>query len=869
MNISEIAIAAKIVLGRISARVNTLISNMPQYIGEATEEWLDEHIVEGYAVDDTLAIEGAAADAKKTGDEITTIGDEEKTLKSAISGFDVGKFRISQTINKYMNGVTHIIDTGSGNTLITTVDILYANTDIELDCPSGYQYLVAFYTTNVWATGNWISNTSWITGKYVVPKGSYYAVQFRRVNSDAFSGEADKNILIYNGDYQTNNQIGYLDEQQNIISFRESQKINKGINGITFLLENKTGNDRITTTEIQYAEHDVTLNCPSGYRYTIEYFGSKTWTTENHISSVGWQYSKYVVPSGSYYAVQFAKTDASAFSGENDKVLLTYEIVCYAEAVNYINEISKIIPFRETQKINKVVNGITFLLGDTTGNSVITNDKIIYADRNIDIDCSTDYKYVLHFFTSDVWTTANHLYSTTWLSGKYTIQKGAYFVTQFAKSDNSAFANGEKDKNKLKYSDVAENDTTLYHVIVTGQSLAVGAEGNPALTTVTPLEYIGKAYQFIGGARPIDGMENDTGVEEINVLDKCLDSFSSLREQTHMLTLGQDEDQRHSYQGETICSGLGYHFARITGKKVLVSNHGFGGKSYNQLKKGTTAYNNSIRAVYHAKDLCDRLGWKYVVYAIAVVHGEADSYVSQTAEQYKGYLHEWQTDYDTDIKAITGQTETVQLFSSQTAASSSYNLPYSQVPNGVFLASVEYEDIHYVCPQYAYPLTYASVHMNKNGYRYLGEYFGVIMGRTFNRSVDIALYPIKSELSGTTITLTFNLIGDLSYDGTNVSAVSDGNWGFELVNDQNEAEITGVSIQNNKIAISLSGAPSNDAEISYAYKVLDDEMGKIGKEQGVRGNLRTTWAIESMFVSGTVLPHWCAIFSVPVNWSAT
>ena len=47
----------------------------PSVIVEATEDWLDEHIdpTTGYAVDDTLAVSGAAADSKTVGDELTDL----------------------------------------------------------------------------------------------------------------------------------------------------------------------------------------------------------------------------------------------------------------------------------------------------------------------------------------------------------------------------------------------------------------------------------------------------------------------------------------------------------------------------------------------------------------------------------------------------------------------------------------------------------------------------------------------------------------------------------------------------------------------------------------------------------------------------
>jgi hypothetical protein len=799
-------------------------------------------------------------------------------LKSAINGINViGKIRLSQTINKFVDGINHVLTDGTGDTSITTVDIIFTDRKIQLDCPAGYQYIVFTYTTNVWASENYIGSTGWKTGKYTIPANVYFVIQFRRENSVAFDSAEDKNILTVNEsigiveDIETDEKI--FDGQLEVLAFRKSQKINKFVNGITHLLEDGTGNITMTNDKIQYANRETKVCCPDGYEFVVFFFSSSVWITENYITATSWV-KEYIIQKGTYYVVQFRREGSTAFTnGEDDKYILNFANLAYRDVYTYIDElseISSIIPFRESQKINKFVNGITFLLEDGTGNKLITNDKIQYADRNVTLNCDSSYEYLVNYFSSKTWTTENHINGTAWKSGKYIIQKGSYYVVQFRKRDLSAFS-GENDKNLLVFRDVPEEDQTLYHIIVTGQSLAVGAEGNPALTTVTPYNFIGKAYQFNGGSRPIDGMENDTGVEEIAILDSCLDYFASLREQTHVVTLGSGEDIRHGYQGETIDSAMGYWFASLTGHKVLVSNHGFGGKSYTQLKKGTTAYNNSIRAVYHAKELCDRLGWKYVVYAIAVVHGEADYYASQTADEYKAHLHEWQTDYNTDIKAITGQIDTVQMFVSQTVASSSYNLSYNHTANGAFLADIQYDDIHLVCPQYAYPITYASVHMNNYGYRALGEFFGFVMGKKFIGSDDCVLYPISSSLTGTKITLSFNGIsGDtvLVNDGINVAAVSDGHWGFELIDDENKVSITDVQIVDDTVEITLSGTPSSDAKISYAYKTLPDEMGYIGRTRGVRGNLRNKYGFNSMFTNHST-PQWCCVFCVPVNWSAS
>lgn len=833
--------------------------------------WADGGVYnsEGINTDTTLAVSGAAADAKATGDAIDFVG-------TSVKGIGViGKIRMAQRLNKFINGVTHIIDTMNLNTAITTEDIIYTDHAIQINCPSGYRYVVSYYSTNTWATAYYLNNSGWVTGKYVIPANSYFAIQFGVVNSGTFTAESQKNLLEIDEIITLENMVNAI-APYNVaygeMSFHLSQKINKGIDGVTFLLVDRSNNDRITTAQVQYAEHDVALSCPAGYRFAVDLYSTNGFSTANHVKSSGWQTREYTIPAGYYYAVQFGKTDGSALSSENDKMLLEYASFAYRDIYDYLSEVSGIVEFRKAQELNAFVNGITFELDHLNNGKIITTNKILYAKSNITLDCSSDYKYVVHYYKSATWTTANHVKSTGYLSGKYTIEKGSYYVVQLTTSDDSVLTNGEADKIAVKFQDVVKEDNTLYHIIVTGQSLAVGSEGNPALTTQTPLEYIGKCYQFNGGSRPTDGQVNDTGAETIPVSDACLENFGSLFEQNHTLELDDNGTTRLGYQGETIDSAMGYWFSELTGKHVLVSNHAVGGLGYIGLRKGTVPYANSIRAVKHAKEICNRLGWNYKVFAVAVVHGEADTDAGISAADYAVYMYQWQNDYDSDIKAITGQVENVQMFMSQTASSSKYNKTYGTVANGTFLAAVNDPDIHLVCPLYSYPLTYASVHMNNYGYRFLGEFFGNIMGRYFNGQLDPALYPVSSTLTSNVISISFNnvpTLASLAYDGSNVSAVSDGNWGFELVDDINGVSITGVSIDNNTIHVTLSGAPSGDAKISYAYKSLSDELGKIGASEGVRGNLRNTWSFNTMFddTGVTECPMWCAIFCVPVSWS--
>ena len=82
----------------ISAKINAMIDDgtflellvdpavpgEPAPLNEVVEGWLNTHIHEGYAVDDTLTQAGAAADAKATGDQISDLKGALNGIKSAL-----------------------------------------------------------------------------------------------------------------------------------------------------------------------------------------------------------------------------------------------------------------------------------------------------------------------------------------------------------------------------------------------------------------------------------------------------------------------------------------------------------------------------------------------------------------------------------------------------------------------------------------------------------------------------------------------------------------------------------------------------------------------------------------------------------------
>lgn len=90
--------------------LNGDISSYTEAIGEATQDWLDEHLEPGGSVpiDDTLSISGAAADAKAAGDAITELN----TQLSEYFGGSSNLFALEDKASEYYHGLTVKIENG-------------------------------------------------------------------------------------------------------------------------------------------------------------------------------------------------------------------------------------------------------------------------------------------------------------------------------------------------------------------------------------------------------------------------------------------------------------------------------------------------------------------------------------------------------------------------------------------------------------------------------------------------------------------------------------------------------------------------------------------------------------------------------------
>ena len=364
----------------------------------------------------------------------------------------------------------------------------------------------------------------------------------------------------------------------------------------------------------------------------------------------------------------------------------------------------------------------------------------------------------------------------------------------------------------------------VHHILGTGQSLAQGLLSTPALSTTQPYDNLMLGIGFSGSTRIYTGL-------------------------TPLVEGGFPHD------GETISSAMANSLSRNTGAyRSIVTRHGVSGFTYAELKKGTAPYADGMTQVNLAHQQLGALGLSHQVDAVTVIHGESDSVSYGTPTPYEANLVEWQRDYTTDVKTITGQTNDVVLFTDQMGQSQPSAIPYAQ------LAAADHNPGKIVLVGPKYFLQYASDvdHLSNGAERLLGEYYA----KAYQQQVvnGVAWKPFEPQIvraCGTSLTATFAVPAPpIVIDTTTVAART--NLGFELA-DGAGATITGVTVTGaNTVRIDLSKAPTN-ARLRYAHSPV---AGASGQARLAAGNLRDSDARTG--ITGAALPNWLVHFDQAV-----
>ena len=310
----------------------------------------------------------------------------------------------------------------------------------------------------------------------------------------------------------------------------------------------------------------------------------------------------------------------------------------------------------------------------------------------------------------------------------------------------------------------------------------------------------------------------------------------------------------HSVVGE---SGQGMSVINKTATEVVNGNTSTG-----------RAYQASLFEARAIKRLATARGRTYGIGAIVLTHGETDS----GNAGYEAAMVKLWSDYNQDLKAITGQTQSIPMITSQQhsfgfvagqrSGSSPSTLAEWRVgvdnPNNIICAG----------PKYQYPYASDNIHLVTRGYELLGEKYGevyfqrVVLGNAWQ-----PLQPISVTRAGNVVTVRFHVpVLPLAFDTTlprpHQSALTQ--WangrGFELRNGNTILVINSVRIVNDTVQIVAAAPVPAGATVGYAATSDGVALAGVSRRWG---NLKDSDRTVGAF-TGQAQPNFAVAFELRV-----
>ena len=352
-------------------------------------------------------------------------------------------------------------------------------------------------------------------------------------------------------------------------------------------------------------------------------------------------------------------------------------------------------------------------------------------------------------------------------------------------------------------------------VIGTGQSLAVGEQGRPVKSTNQP--YGNLKLSTANLPWPVD--PNDARL-----------ALAPLTEPIGRIAPGYPSSWPENISGETPHAAMANQLTamvRAAGGGDFIGVHsevGENGQGMIFLKKDAPhrglngrSYEGALIETRAIARLAKAAGKTYGVGAIIITHGENDA----GNAHYEDELWQLWSDYNTDLRAITGQSRNVQMIvSQQNAVNDRSASTLAQWKAGVAYPA----DIVCSGPKYQYPYARDGVHLTTDGYELLGEKYAqvyfqrVILGGDWQ-----PLQPVAVKRGGAVITVRFHvpappLVWETAFSAPHPSVEQ---WkqgkGFEVTSaGGSRVKIASVEISGDAVIITCAADPGPGARAGYA-----------------------------------------------------
>ena len=427
------------------------------------------------------------------------------------------------------------------------------------------------------------------------------------------------------------------------------------------------------------------------------------------------------------------------------------------------------------------------------------------------------------------------------------------------------------------------------HFIAYGQSLSNGQEGWPALSKSARHGNV-----MIGDAtRPLQGFSTTFdpvgGSAQFKPLVAAVQSISNgsimTAEQVSALAPGAQNYGEDPLVGMLNFAKLQHNqrsmVANDTSRTFLASACGASGLTIEYLSKGATPdlYQRIVGAATAAKAVANAEGKSYGVAAITWLQGESNYARDEgTKAGYKALLATLYNNIITDLKNISGQSETPLFLSYQTGAS--YSSDVHGLAIGMAQLELSEERNNWVLATPVYPYTDKAGHLDANGYRWVGKQFAKVWHRVVELGQDWKpLSPLKIIRSGKDVLIGFHVpCPPLVFGKPYVlnTATDYANKGFEVLVGDIPVAIAKVEIVADCVVrIVLATEPTGALEVRYAGRAAHNGNGCLRDSDPTVADDNYEYAAgtgqyESANIPGLVgkpypLHNWCVAFQRPIT----
>lgn len=298
---------------------------------------------------------------------------------------------------------------------------------------------------------------------------------------------------------------------------------------------------------------------------------------------------------------------------------------------------------------------------------------------------------------------------------------------------------------------------SLLGIIHTGQSLSTGDYGTPPLSTAN----VGNNLRLFDSTGTYNTSTPSAGTLSLVPL------MSPMRSDIYPGGGGNVSEYPVNIGGESPEIAMANTLAHLLSEQFAATCVGQGGAAMSVIQKGGTG--NAYNAALYEAHATYLLNIGYKIACSVLTHGEADATVAVAT--YQSEILALQSNFNTDLKAITGQSGNIPMLVSQQNSFPFVGGGINNSCQAQVNAIIASSNIIGVCPKYQFSFQGDRAHLSNSSYVLLGEKYAEALYNYIVIGDWLPLIVTNGSITGTnTATLNINVpFGPLQWDVVNTA----------------------------------------------------------------------------------------------------